>query len=303
MSGSWAPPHDPFFDPECQEDNQYSPVPWVHEYYRRQLGRPAEDCVYILGAYCPWRPSYLPTYGPDYWPETAGTSGSDDASWTAAQTILATQQPHFLTLYLSNVDSAGHSGNWAGYISAIENADRIVGELWTWLQQDAHYAGTTTVLVTNDHGRHTTNFSGHGDQCEGCRNIQLLAIGPRIKAGYVSTVERTIPDVAPTIAALLGFQTEFATGEAMTELFSHDCNANGTPDDTETIGGGDFDGSGDVNLDDFAAFDACLARPDAPPSPPSCWCVDLCLQAFDDDGDGDVDLADFAPFQVAFSGS
>ena len=44
MSGSWAVPI-PFFDPDCNEDNQYSEVPYVHEYYRRQLDRQKEDCI------------------------------------------------------------------------------------------------------------------------------------------------------------------------------------------------------------------------------------------------------------------
>jgi len=232
MSGSWAPPID-FFDTECQEDNQYTPLPWVHEYFRRQLARPAADCVYILGPYCPWRPSFLPTYGPDYWPQSVATSGDDDAAWVAAQSILGTQRPTFLTLYLSDVDHSGHAGDWTAYINAIEDADRIVGELWSWLQQDPEYSGSTTVLITNDHGRHTTDFSGHGDQCEGCRTIQLLALGPGIRAGYVSNVQRSIPDIAPTIAALLGFQTEFASGEIMTEILSYDCNGNGIQDECD----------------------------------------------------------------------
>jgi hypothetical protein len=201
------------------------------------------------------------------------------------------------------VDGAGHSGNWNNYISAIENADRIVGELWSWLEQDAEYSGSTTVVVTNDHGRHTDDFSGHGDQCEGCRTIQFLAIGPGIKAGYVSNVPRRIPDAAPTIAALLGFQTEFASGEVMTEILSYDCNDNGIPDETETVSGGDFDGDGGVELDDFAALADCLAGPDVPPSPTRAACVNMCLAAFDDNGDGDVDLGDFAAFQDAFGES
>ncbi len=299
MSGSWDPPRD-FFDTECQEDNQYTPVPWVHEYFRRQLARPAEDCVYILGPYCPWRPSFLPTYGPNYWPESVATSGDDDAAWAAAQSILGTQRPTFLTLYLADVDHGGHSGNWTNYINAVENADRIVGELWSWLQLDPEYSGSTTVLITNDHGRHTTNFSGHGDQCEGCRTIQFLALGPGIKAGYVSNVQRSIPDVAPTIATLLGFQTEFAGGETMTEILSYDCNENGIPDESETIADGDFDADSDVDGDDFAALLVCLAGPNTPPTPLNPACVGACLNAFDFDAEEDIDLADFAAIQRLF---
>ncbi|MCP4248681.1 MAG: energy-coupling factor transporter transmembrane protein EcfT [bacterium] len=57
----------------------------------------------------------------------------------------------------------------------------------------------------------------------------------------------------------------------------------------------DSDGDGDVDLDDFAAFDTCLAGPDAGLGT-GCDC-------FDADADGDNDLLDFAEFQVSFTGS
>ncbi len=90
---------------------------------------------------------------------------------------------------------------------------------WARVQPDPVYAGRTTLLVTNDHGRHDYDFQGHGDDCEGCRHIQLLALGPDTPAGLISTDPRSIPDIAPTIGELLGFPTEQATGTAMTELF------------------------------------------------------------------------------------
>ena len=38
----------------------------------------------------------------------------------------------------------------------------------------------TTLFVTNDHGQHTTNFRGHGNNCEGCEHIMLLELGRNI---------------------------------------------------------------------------------------------------------------------------
>jgi hypothetical protein len=57
---------------------------------------------------------------------------------------------------------------------------------------------------------------------------------------------------------------------------------------------GDCDDDGDVDLDDFTNFTACLLGPDAGLDP-GCAC-------FDFDGDGDIDLLDFAGFQVDFFG-
>jgi hypothetical protein len=92
--------------------------------------------------------------------------------------------------------------------------------LWNYVESDSVYAGKTTMFVTNDHGRHTDDFSGHDCECEGCRTVQLLAVGPDIKQGMVSNVPRTICDITPTIGEIMGFPTETATGSVMHEILS-----------------------------------------------------------------------------------
>jgi hypothetical protein len=59
---------------------------------------------------------------------------------------------------------------------------------------------------------------------------------------------------------------------------------------------GDFDGDGDVDLDDYAAYVGCVTGPAAGGVTPDC-------ETFDFNLDNDVDLCDFAQFQKAFTGS
>jgi hypothetical protein len=80
-----------------------------------------------------------------------------------------------------------------------------------------------------------------------------------------------------------------------------DCNDNGLPDECDTMAGGDFDADGDVDLDDYPGFAACLGGPLTLPSPPVPACVQACLDAFDFDLDDDVDLEDFLLLQVAIA--
>jgi len=216
--GAWTDINT-FSDPDCNSSsNNTTELPTVFEYYRKQLSRPAEDCVYTLKALCPWKASLDPDYGTEYWPLYHSVGSTDTDVWHETEQVISDLAPHFLLMYLADVDSRGHSGDWEDYLAAISTADSLVGALWDVLQADTAYAGKTTMLVTNDHGRHDYNFQGHGDDCVGCRHIQLLAIGPDIQSGLASDVPRTIPDIAPTIGELLGFTTEDATGTVMLEL-------------------------------------------------------------------------------------
>ena len=55
---------------------------------------------------------------------------------------------------------------------------------------------------------------------------------------------------------------------------------------------GDFNGDGDVNLEDFMAYPGCLAGPDVPVAAD-------CAEVFDANGDGDVDMADYMEWHAA----
>lgn len=57
---------------------------------------------------------------------------------------------------------------------------------------------------------------------------------------------------------------------------------------------GDCDGDGDVDLEDFASFNACLGGPEGRTGAEcSCFSSDV-------DADGDLDLREFAEFQLEF---
>jgi hypothetical protein len=72
----------------------------------------------------------------------------------------------------------------------------------------------------------------------------------------------------------------------------------GAFDDAEGRLPGDIDGDGDVDLDDYLLFEACLAGPDVgtPPGP----CPQADFQRSDLDKDLDVDVEDFSIFQPVF---
>ncbi|MDI6803482.1 MAG: hypothetical protein QME58_06505 [Bacteroidota bacterium] len=220
-SGSWKTPRDTTIGGVA---TQYTLDPTVWEYFRKHRNQDSTNAMYILKQLSgPWLPSYHPQYGPQYWPWYIMQDGywSDLFVWNLAKQKLNAHHPIFSVIYFADVDAAGHSGDWNNYTRKITIADSIVGMIWDYVQSDSIFKNQTTLFVTNDHGRHldgvSTGFVSHGDGCWGCRRIQLLAIGSGAKKG-VSSTKRRIPDIVPTIGALLNFTSPFSTGTAMTEI-------------------------------------------------------------------------------------
>ena len=57
-----------------------------------------------------------------------------------------------------------------------------------------------------------------GCDCEGCRTVMLLAVGPDTRRGFVSNEPRTLKDITPTNGELLDFETPKATGTPILEI-------------------------------------------------------------------------------------
>lgn len=220
--GSWSKPRDTVIN---GFSTQYATVPTVWEYLRKDHALDSTDAMYILKYLNgPWLPSYHPQYGPLYWPKYVLQGSNDLQVWQNARALFETLHPRFAILYLADVDGAGHSGNWTTYTRAITVADSIVGMLWDFLKTNPHYKNTTTLIVTNDHGRHLdgvgSGFVGHGDGCWGCRRIMLLSIGSAVKQGFSSSIQRKIPDITPTVGAILNFSSPFVSGTVISELLT-----------------------------------------------------------------------------------
>jgi hypothetical protein len=105
---------------------------------------------------------------------------------------------------------------------AIQGVDSIIYNLWLKIQSDPFYKDRTALLITTDHGRHSDNaggFKDHGGICYGDKNLFLLAIGPDFKVDTIVQKRVELIDIAPTIGYLLNFDTTFARGRILREMF------------------------------------------------------------------------------------
>ncbi|MBC7287087.1 MAG: sulfatase-like hydrolase/transferase [Armatimonadetes bacterium] len=238
ISGTWQ---------RCANGGARLTMPTLFDYYRDQTGAPAEKCWAIFGkgayAFAPY--SSFPVYADRFAPKFVyGQQGApfnelsaegDRGVLEKVLDVMKTDRPDVVFINFGYTDHAGHvAKDIAEYQAAIRNCDECFGKLWDAIQADPYYRDTTTVFFTNDHGRHTDDFHGHGDACEGCRHIMLLILGPDIKKGVTIDTPALQIDVAPTAAELLGIQTPLAQGRVLTECLVEPKNVNRKEAITET---------------------------------------------------------------------
>lgn len=165
-----------------------------------------------------WEDKFIPSY--DCGINGLGTGYRDDSvSVNNIFEVLKNDKPNLLFVNLKDPDDVGHQGNWKNYLDAVKKADRYISSIWHYLDQDTVYSGNTTFIVTNDHGRHldsvSPGFSGHGDDCDGCRHLCLWAQGVKIKEGFEDSSIYDQRDLNSTISYLLNIDNISDSGNIM----------------------------------------------------------------------------------------
>jgi bisphosphoglycerate-independent phosphoglycerate mutase (AlkP superfamily) len=118
-------------------------------------------------------------------------------------------------------DVKGHLGDSIAYLNAIKETDLYVKQIWSFIQSDVRYKDKTTLIVTNDHGRHingvSNGFISHGDNCSGCRRIQLQIFSPDVQKATTCNTAYDQLNIAATIAELLQIP-EFNSENGLTPM-------------------------------------------------------------------------------------
>lgn len=213
-----------FLNPDVITCEPYRPrFPTIFEYYRKSHAAPRYKVWIVSGK--PYLHSIDHSLHPEYGSAYAATRlynvGNDTTTMNRLHDIIYFQHPSLVLLNLRDVDVMGHTGHWDKYVDAIAIADSLVWDLWVRLQDDPVYSGTTTMLVTTDHGRHDNahgGFQDHGGTDHGSEHVLFLAVGPDILQDTVFTQRKDLTDIAPTIGELLGCETLYAVGTPMREM-------------------------------------------------------------------------------------
>ena len=105
-------------------------------------------------------------------------------------------------------DEFAHEGRYEHYLRAAHNSDGYLRSLWETVQGMPDYRGTTTMIVTTDHGRGDApvGWKSHGSDVGGSDRIWIAVIGPDTPAlgERARAPAQTQSQVASTVAAFLG---------------------------------------------------------------------------------------------------
>ena len=132
----------------------------------------------------------------------------DAFAYHAAVEMFDTRRPRVFLLALGEPDEWAHARRYDRYLESIRRCDRFIQQLWEKLQALPEYRGTTTFLLTPDHGRGATpdDWTSHGEKVPHSDETWLAALGPATPARGerhdVAPVQQA--QVAATLAALLG---------------------------------------------------------------------------------------------------
>lgn len=118
-------------------------------------------------------------------------------------------------------DSYAHTQDYEAYVNAITQTDTYINEIWNIIQSHTQMSGRTTLMITNDHGRHDDpNFWDHGGGTESEIHVLFVAIGPNILINEVVSTERYLTDIPSTILELYNMEKIYNSGNTMYEIFN-----------------------------------------------------------------------------------
>src|SRR5208283_1138347 len=127
-------------------------------------------------------------------------------------------KPRVLFVGYGETDNWAHQGRYDLVLDSAHRMDYFVKQLWETMQAMPEYRGTTTFIITTDHGRGggLTQWKEHGVEQKGSENIWIAVIGPDTAAlgerAHVAPV--TQAQIAATVAALVGKDYRAAVPQA-----------------------------------------------------------------------------------------
>lgn len=141
-----------------------------------------------------------------------GNTRQDLLTYASAKNYIEQQHPKVVFLGLGETDEYAHKGHYDQYLQKAHQVDRMLAELWYYVQTDPFYKDNTVFLITTDHGRGSkrNKWSQHGFWVKGSGEAWMAMIGAGIASeGEIKTEERLYQkQIASTVSLLLNEKFE-----------------------------------------------------------------------------------------------
>ncbi|MEP7375487.1 MAG: alkaline phosphatase family protein [Chitinophagaceae bacterium] len=145
-----------------------------------------------------------------------GGTRHDQLTFLTAKEYIQQHQPKVMFLGLGETDEYAHGGRYDLYLEQANKVDRMLAELWHWVQTTPGYKDNTTLLITTDHGRGRLdkNWTSHSSFIRGSSQTWIALIGPTIQPlGEIKEDQQLYQrQISDLIAGLVGekFDPAFA---------------------------------------------------------------------------------------------
>jgi hypothetical protein len=143
-----------------------------------------------------------------------GGTRYDQLTFLTAKEYMQQHQPRVLFLGLGETDEYAHQGRYDLYLEQANKIDRMIADLWHWIQTSPRYKDNTSLLITTDHGRGSrdSKWTSHSAFIKGSSQTWLVLIGPGIEPlGEMKEDQQYYQEqIAEAIAGMVG--EKFAPG-------------------------------------------------------------------------------------------
>ena len=153
---------------------------------------------------------------------TNAPATGDELTFLIAREVLQRIAPAMLMVNFSDMEVA-HSGSYSLHVGGVSRADSLCLRMWEFIRNAPELRDNTTLVIMNEFGRDpdgssTNGFFNHRTDTECCRLSWTMVLGPA--AGKPAVVERVIRQIelAPSIAAWMGFDCGKLPGAALAEF-------------------------------------------------------------------------------------
>lgn len=149
----------------------------------------------------------------------------DSLTTAYALQYLRQHAPRVLHIGLGETDEYAHEKRYAEYLLAAQANDRMISQIWQFVQSSPLYRNKTTLFITTDHGRGNSpaTWHKHHGWVDGAEEIWFAVMGPQ--TAPLGEIEHSTPyfqcQFAQTFAAFLGleYQAKEAVAGKISDLF------------------------------------------------------------------------------------